>query len=136
MTSWGTVFFDYDRDGRVDLVIGNMGWDYRLLRNLTPLEDHHGISVRLVGGGAVNRDAVGSRVSVDTADGVTRMCEVMNGSSLGSGSDLACYFGVGSSAIERVRVWWLDGAESEVLAPRWDRELIIRREEPALGRAM
>src|SRR6185503_20036437 len=66
-------------------------------------------TIRLAGGGPVNRDAVGTRVYLTTSDGRTQMQEVINGSSLGAGNDLALHFGLGPATIDKVTVVWPDG---------------------------
>lgn len=106
--SLGVAYADYDRDGRVDLIVGNRGWDYRLYRNVSATSAHW-IALRLVGGGSVNRDAIGARVHVTTTDGRTLMREVKCGSSLGAGNDLTLHFGLGDADVDEVRVVWPDG---------------------------
>jgi hypothetical protein len=59
----------------------------------------------------VNRDAVGARVYLTTTDGHTQMREVMAGSSLGAGNDLALDFGLGEAGASGLRVKWPDGLE-------------------------
>jgi hypothetical protein len=110
----GVASADYDGDGWMDLVIGNLGGDasegYVLYRNMMhTTSTNEWLSVRLHGGGPVNRDGVGARVFVTTDDGRTQMSEVKCGSSLGSGNDLAQHFGLGTAAIEEVEVVWPDG---------------------------
>ena len=106
----GVASADYDKDGRVDLIVGNRDGRYRLYRNVN-VNGHHWFRARLEGGGPVNRDAVGSRVYLTTDDGVTQMQEVKCGSSLGSGNDLALHFGLGDATLSSVRVVWSDGTE-------------------------
>jgi len=100
---------DYDRDGRMDLVLGHAQREYRLYRNVTQT-DNHWLGIRLVGGGAIHRDAIGTRVEVATADGLSRMAERRAGESRGATHDGALHFGLGShSSAETVVVHWPDG---------------------------
>ena len=109
----GIAYADYDRDGRMDFVIGNHIEGYRLYRNQgTAGAGNHWLGVQLTGGGPVNRDAVGARVYLRTADGLTRMAEVTNGSSMGSGNELLLHFGLGAAEeAASLTVRWPDGLE-------------------------
>lgn len=110
--SIGTAYADYNHDGWVDLVVGNLDEGYRLYQNQQgQISNNHWLVIELVGAGPVNRDAVGARVYVTTADGVTQMQEVINGSSVMAGNDLAQYFGIGVERSAQVRIRWSDGTE-------------------------
>lgn len=107
----GVAAADYDQDGWVDLVAGNYNEAYHLYRNtLGDRSSNRWLTLKLVGGGPVNRDAVGSRVLVQDSDGRTQIQELKNGSSLGSGDPLELYFGLGQAAIETVTITWPDGS--------------------------
>lgn len=106
----GVAYADYDRDGRLDLLVGNIDTGYKLYRNQSAVTlPNNWIAFELVGGGPVNRDAVGSRVVVTTADGQRRMMEVISGSSLGAGNELILHFGLGSMTAADVQITWPDG---------------------------
>src|SRR5438132_1584039 len=62
----GLAIFDYDRDGRLDLVLRNYRQPAELLHNQGPAR--HWIQVKLVGTRS-NRDAVGARLRLRTAAG-------------------------------------------------------------------
>ncbi|MCA9921344.1 MAG: ASPIC/UnbV domain-containing protein, partial [Anaerolineales bacterium] len=75
-------------------------------------------SLALVGDGPVNRDAVGTRVTLTTADGSIQVREVQNGGSLGAGNELTLHFGLGSdtstslserSTISQLMIGWPNG---------------------------
>ena len=108
--SMGVACADYDNDGWLDFVVGNWNRGYRLYHNegLTGAGNHW-LTVRLVGAGPVNRDAVGARVYVATNDGRTQMQEVKSGSSLGAGNDTALHFGLGAATAEELTVVWPNG---------------------------
>ncbi len=104
----GFAYADYDNDGDVDFVKGNWNEGYRLLQN-SGVVGHNWLTVELVGGGSVNRDAVGARVYVTGENGHTQMQEVGLGSSLGAGHDPRLHFGLGRFGIKRVTVVWPGG---------------------------
>ena len=105
----GVATADYDRDGRLDLLIGDTDSGYSLYRNQASA-DNHWLALELVGGGSVNRDAIGSRVYITTDDGLTRMQEIICGSSLGAGNELALHFGLGENEeIAEMRIVWPNG---------------------------
>jgi len=107
----GIAYADYDQDGRMDFVIGNHVDGYHLYRNQgVASSENHWITVELVGDGPVNRDAVGARVYLTTEIGPAQMDEVINGSSMGSGNELAMHFGLGlSKKVSKLTVVWPDG---------------------------
>lgn len=114
--SIGVAAADYDQDGWVDLVVGNYDEAYFLYRNtMGSQSDNHWLTLKLVGGGYVNRDAVGARVTVVDSNGRAQMQEVKNGSSLGSGDALELHFGLGQATVAEARVLWPDGTE-QILA--------------------
>jgi enediyne biosynthesis protein E4 len=110
--TFGVAAADYNHDGWVDLVVGNINDGYRLYANTGAVgSENHRLTVQLQGSGTVNRDAVGSQVYLTTPDGQTQMQQVMAGSSLGAGHDLALHFGLGQANLADVRVVWPDGHE-------------------------
>lgn len=110
----GIAYADYDNDGWVDFVVGNWNEGYALFRN-TAAESQSQVngwlSLRLSGAAGINRDAVGTRVYLTTTDGRTQMQEVICGSSLGAGNDLALHFGLADAQIQELRIIWPDGTE-------------------------
>ena len=104
----GLAYADFDNDGDVDFVKGNWNEGYNLFEN-SGKTNHNWLSLQLVGGGSVNRDAVGARVYVTDEKGRTQMREVGLGSSLGAGHDPRLHFGLGHSGIKRVEVLWPGG---------------------------
>ena len=101
---------DHDRDGRVDYALTWWNQAHGLFRNTAHAGKRNSwITFELEGGGAIDRDAIGTRVSVFTDDGLTQMRELKSGSSLGAGNEMALHFGLGAAEIERVIVSWLNG---------------------------
>jgi hypothetical protein len=109
----GIAYADYDNDGWVDMVLGSWDEEYRLFRNTAAeFEDNHWLKLRLVGAADINRDAVGTRVYLTDSAGRIQMQEVICGSGLGAGNDLALHFGLADASINLIRVVWPDSSES------------------------
>src|SRR5579871_131343 len=99
----GLSVFDYDRDGRVDLLLRNYRQPAELFHNTGG--GGHWLALRLVGTRS-NRDAVGARLRLETARGwQTR--QVSAGSGYLSGSSLIQHFGLGpeTRAMELDVLW-------------------------------
>ncbi|MBE7530784.1 MAG: CRTAC1 family protein [Ardenticatenaceae bacterium] len=106
----GVAAADYDQDGWVDLVIGNYDEGYHLYRNTMGSQSaYNWLTLKLVGSGYVNRDALGARVMVTDSNGRAQLQEVKNGSSLGSGDWLDVHFGLGTAVLDKVQITWPDG---------------------------
>ena len=113
--SMGLAYADYDKDGFLDFVLGNWNEGYRLYRNTGAIGgSNNWLNIRLVGGGDINRDAIGARVTITTDDGRQLLQEVKSGSSLGAGNDTALHFGLGAATIRELRVRWPNGAEESL----------------------
>lgn len=109
-STMGIAYADYNNDGWVDYVLGQWNEGYALYRNTAgEAPNNRWLTLRLIGGGHINQNAVGARVYLTTTDDRQQMQEVICGSSLGSGNDLAVHFGLGNAAISQVRIVWPDG---------------------------
>ena len=115
----GVASADYDDDGDVDFVIGNLGSRYLLYRNTGMAAAGNGVvKVRLTGSGPVSTDAAGAVVALtttgrdefgDAVAPVTQTKMIVIGSALGAGSDQTLVFGTGDSEITELAVTWPDG---------------------------
>jgi len=106
----GLVCFDYDNDGDLDVFVANQDQPPHLYRN--DLEGpSHWLMVRLEAspGGAINRDALGARVTAVTARG--RQIREHNGGKCYAGqSDPRLHFGLGPERqVQLLEVRWPDG---------------------------
>ena len=124
----GTVQFDFDRDGDLDILNQNSGAAAIVYRN--DLEtDKHFLVLKLIGH-AGNWEAVGARVSVTTG-AVTQIREIRNGSSLTSAAAAEAHFGLGTAGVvDELRVAWPDGAVSVFTDVTADRHLVLRHPGP------
>lgn len=103
---------DYDNDGDTDIVIVNSNQRAVLLRN-DGGNANNWIGIKLVGSQR-NRDGIGAKVTVSTAD-ITQMREVKSGSSYASGSDTRLLFGLGENErVEKITIVW-QGGTTQVL---------------------
>ncbi len=109
----GFAFFDYDRDGRRDLVLTNTNNpQLQLFHNEVPGAGN-AISVRAVGGGAgaSNRDGVGAHILVEAGPLKLRR-EIRCGDGFAAQASNTLHIGIGDAAEASVTVLWPSGAKS------------------------
>ncbi len=106
---------DLQRDGRTDLVLHhwNQTPGYALYRN-TSGDPGNWMGFRLQGGGGVNRDAIGTRVIVETEDGGVQRRELRAGEARGVSHDRVLHFGLGEVTSADVTIRWPDGLEQDL----------------------
>lgn len=109
--SIGVSTADFDRDGYMDLIVGNFDEGYRLYRNTLgdAGEGNNWFALKLAGDGPVNRDAVGAKVFITGSDGLVQVRQVTNSTGLGGNSALELHFGLGAAELDSVRIRWPDG---------------------------
>jgi enediyne biosynthesis protein E4 len=104
----GTALGDVNDDGKLDVLIFNVGSPPSLFLNETR-NGNHWIALRLVGTKS-NRMGIGARVTVITGN-VKQSDEVRAGGSYLSTSDPRLHFGLGSAAaFDRIEVRWPSGS--------------------------
>ncbi|HET7102522.1 MAG TPA: CRTAC1 family protein [Terracidiphilus sp.] len=103
----GTAFGDVNNDGYIDVVVFNVGRPPTLFLNDTHNTNHR-ILIHLIGVKS-NKEAIGARVTVTTAD-MKQIGEVSAGSSYLSTSDSRLHFGLGDNTVIRsIKVRWPSG---------------------------
>ena len=111
-SSRGCAFGDFDNDGKLEILIANLGEPPSLLKNTAP-NTNHWLSMKLEGTGS-NRSAIGARITL-TAGGRKQIREVTSGGSYISQSDLRQHFGLGASErIDELKIRWPAGETESI----------------------
>ncbi len=124
MTARGAAFGDLFNDGKIDVVINQLGGPPVLLRNVNA-DNNHWVELKLIGGPKSPRDAVGSTVYL-SAGGIRQRGDVLSGGSFASSNDQRVHFGLGTSAtVEKVEIHWPSGATERVTLPGIDQIYVV-----------
>jgi hypothetical protein len=103
----GAAFGDVNNDGKVDILMLNVGEPPTLLINRTET-DNHSVLFKLIGTKS-NKAAIGARVTVSCGD-LKQFNEIRSGTSYFSQNDLRLHFGLGeNSVMNTVEISWPSG---------------------------
>ncbi|HEX3738532.1 MAG TPA: CRTAC1 family protein [Terriglobales bacterium] len=103
----GAAFGDVNNDGKIDILLLNVGEPPTLLINRTE-SDNHAVLFKLIGTKS-NKAAIGGRVRVSCGD-LVQFNEVRSGTSYFSQNDLRLHFGLGTNSVmNKVEVFWPSG---------------------------
>jgi hypothetical protein len=106
--SRGAAFGDLDNDGRIDVVVANVGQEPTILRN-TAKTHNHWLAMRLEGTRA-NRDGIGCRVKITMPSGNPQVYEVNTAGGYLSANDRRLLIGLGEAAVvPRIEIRWPGG---------------------------
>ncbi|MEM8536715.1 MAG: CRTAC1 family protein [Pseudomonadota bacterium] len=108
--SRGAALADFDRDGRLDLVVMNRRAPMEIYRNITP-DTGQWLRIALLQDGA-NKHAIGAAVTVKTDAGMQSQQVVVGGGHAG-GQAQPLHFGLGNAAVNSVQVTWPDGMQTD-----------------------
>lgn len=104
----GLARLDWNRDGREDIVISHIGSPAALLMNRTE-QTGHWINLSLTGTTS-DRDATGTKIRVQTADGSTTWHQVAAGSGYAAHNESHVVIGLGNAReIKDVELTWPSG---------------------------
>jgi enediyne biosynthesis protein E4 len=127
----GMSLADFDNDGRLDIVVNNVGKPAQVFENRRCGGVALEVQLRWLGSG--NTHALGSSLRLTTRRGdrlETMQREVRSQSGYLSGSDSRVHFGIPQQAtLERLEVIWSDGKVSVVQSPTPDALLEVTRVE-------
>mgnify|MGYP000097277070 CR=1 FL=1 len=107
----GLARLDWNRDGRMDFAVSNIGDRASLLTNASESVGHF-VNVRLHATGTA-RDAIGTRVTV-TANERSWTRTLLAGDGYMASNERVLQFGVGSAKAANVRVEWPSGTETQL----------------------
>jgi hypothetical protein len=117
----GLAAADFDNDGDVDLVVQENGGRARLLAN--EIDGEQWLGVRLRGRGE-NSEAIGAKVSLETASG-SQARWVTAGDSYQSSSERRVHFGTGDATPKAVEIAWPLGGRTRLVDPPAGRYLVV-----------
>ncbi len=104
----GAAFADFDNDGRVDVVTTSLNEPSELWRNES-LGENHWLKLKLVGS-RNNRDGIGAKIKLVSADGKTQFNHVTTSVGYASSSSRIVHFGLGKeSLVKEVEIRWPSG---------------------------
>jgi enediyne biosynthesis protein E4 len=128
----GCAFADFNHDGQIDVVTTSLNEPAELLLNESApapgpasAEAHHWLSLQLVGKRG-NRDGIGARVRLVSAESRTQFNHVTTSVGYSSSSDGRVHFGLGREpAIKLLEIRWPGGVTQRISEVAVDRVIKI-----------
>lgn len=121
----GAAFADFDKDGRVDVVVTALNAPAKLFRNTTAGAGHW-LAVKLTGGKS-NRGGLGAKICVTLPDGRKLYNHATTSVGYASSSEALVRFGLGAQDhVKTIEVVWPGGGTQVIENAAIDRVLEIR----------
>ncbi len=119
----GCAFADFNRDGKIDVVVSALGEKPELWENVSPSTNSY-LTLRLIGTRS-NRDGIGSAIVV--GDQTNTMTSAVG---YASSSHDGVHFGTGKrSVVEKVEIRWPSGTKQVLANVRTNQVLMVREPE-------
>lgn len=107
---------DLNQDGLLDMVVGNRGEAYHLFQNQSQGTGAW-VQLRVLGGGDLPTEPVGTRVYLQLSNGLRLQREVFIGGSMGVSHEPILHFGIGEAQIQSMQVVWSNGMVENLPPP-------------------
>lgn len=112
--SYGTVSFDYNLDGQIDVLVAHRNASESLQLFKNPDRQNHWISIKLVGTTS-NYNAIGSKIQLTDNLGTLHYQELSAGLSWLSQNSNLMHFGLGDATeITEAKIIWASGLEETI----------------------
>ncbi len=125
----GLARLDWNRDGLMDFAVSNINDDATLVTNTTTGAGHF-INVRIIAT-TTARDAIGTKVTVTTADGAQWTRSLLAGDGYMASNERFLQFGLGAhSQLTSIEVAWPSGALTTLKSPTVDGTFLFIEARP------
>lgn len=126
-TMAGSVaLFDFNNDGRMDIVVTSLNSSPQLFKNNTRDGDHW-LLLQLVGVES-NRDGLGTQVKITTVSGFQHY-QAVTAVGYNSSSDKRVHFGLGKvSKVDRIEIQWPSGIHQVLTDIKADQILVVKEQ--------
>lgn len=122
--STGAAYADLDGDGDMDLITNNLDAPASIIENTSNDEGASNyVQFKLVGG-EKNPFAIGSKVTIETDEGVQYQ-ELFHGRGFQSSVEPLIHFGLADSEVKLAIIEWYDGTISELVEPKINQKVLV-----------